>query len=68
MKNKGPKKETVKRSETTVFLYTSACCSVSASNNREGQEKGMETLGSWRCEKCNKPCSVSRMLNKSEEK
>jgi len=66
--NKGPKKKpTVARSLSSVFLYTSTCCSLPASNNREGQEKGAETLGSWRCSKCNKPCTVTRKLNKSDE-
>jgi hypothetical protein len=66
--NKGPKKaELVKKAASSVFTYTSTCCKSSASNNREGQEKGNETLGSWRCGNCGRPCSVTRGLNKGED-
>jgi hypothetical protein len=66
--NKGPKKVAlVKKALSSVFLYTSTCCKGTASNNREGQEQHQETLGSWRCGTCNRPCSVTRKLNKTEE-
>ncbi len=54
-----------------VFTYTSKCCTGPATKPAcvKVDAKAAETnsLGSWRCTTCRKPCSVFRTRNKDAQ-
>jgi hypothetical protein len=57
--------------ERPVFSYTSKCCGVQATKTPLLKAKTMDdateqSLGSWRCSSCKKPCSCTRTKNKEE--
>lgn len=52
-----------------VFLYTSDCCNDLAEKTpcvkpKDKKEALTNSLGSWRCGTCKKPCSCTRSKNK----
>lgn len=54
-----------------AFIYISKCCNVPANKEPcertkeefQNREFGTHSLGTWRCGKCDKVCSVSRHKN-----
>lgn len=50
-----------------VFTYFSKCCNVPATKPAcvrvPAKERETNSLGSWRCGKCNKPCDCNRQKN-----
>ena len=50
-----------------VFMYVSACCQERAVKppcvKVAPKDRETNSLGSWRCGKCNKPCKVARHQN-----
>jgi hypothetical protein len=75
-RNKGPKRPkavpAVKLGKP-VFTYTSTCCSVPATKTpckfvgKDSDEAKTQSLGSWRCPQCGKPCSCTRSKAEAEE-
>jgi hypothetical protein len=51
-----------------AFIYTSICCNLNANKTacvrpRDKKEALTNSLGSWRCTGCKRPCKVSRHKN-----
>jgi hypothetical protein len=71
---KKPAVKSVGKLEDAVFHYVSQCCNVLGTKAACVRPKGGMTskeaetnsLGSWRCTQCGKPCKVSRIRAKKD--
>jgi hypothetical protein len=65
MKNHGKKQKPTLKGKP-VFVYTSQCCSATATKppcvflGMRAKESGNQGLGSWRCSSCHKSCTCTR--------